>query len=751
MSKLDQLDLRTKASLGRGASFWRTEGIPGAPAVLLTDGPHGVRAQTGAEDHLGIAPSAPATCFPPAAGLAQSWSPELVRRVAGALAVEARASGVGVLLGPGINIKRDPRGGRNFEYFSEDPQLTAILGTEWVRGLQAGGVGASVKHFAANNAETDRMRSDSVVDERTLREIYLWAFERTVRRAAPWTVMASYNKVNGVLAAENAWLLTDVLRGDWHFDGAVVSDWGAVRDRVSSVRAGLDLQMPGGDRLGDDELVAAVTAGELEEAAVDAAAQNVMALLGRVAAGRAKHGADAADLDAHHALAREAAARSIVLLKNNDATLPLNPATTLAVIGPFALSPRFQGGGSSHVNAYRVDVPLEEITALSTGQVVYESGIGNGEGDAVAARGAAIRAAKDAQAAVIFLGLADAEETEGSDRTHIRLPHEQLELLRDIAAVQPTTVVVLSHGGVVDLGDVDRHAAAVLDGALLGQGGGNAIARVLFGEVNPSGRLNETVPVRLQDVPSYLSFPGQRSTVVYGEGIHVGYRWYDARDLPVLYPFGHGLSYTHFAYEELSAEVLNNGDVNLRVKVRNGGSRRGHEVVQTYLSAPGTTISRPVRELKAFASVELDTNESVLVDMIIPREDLAFWDTRTGSWVVEGGSYGVSVGASSRDLRLRTSVEITGHVVHPYLGPDATMAEVAARPGVADLLAMLQPASPEDTAATGETLGMDVSSIMGSIPLDRMRALSGGQFPPELLQEILRVANTHPDSVTITG
>lgn len=717
---------------------------------MLTDGPHGVRAQTAAEDHLGIAPSAPATCFPPAAGLAQSWSPELVRTVAGALAVEARASGVGVLLGPGVNIKRDPRGGRNFEYFSEDPQLTAILGTEWVRGLQAGGVGASVKHFAANNAETDRMRSDSVVDERTLREIYLWAFERTVRRAAPWTVMASYNKVNGVLAAENSWLLTDVLRGEWHFDGAVVSDWGAVRDRVSSVRAGLDLQMPGGDRLGDDELVAAVTAGELEEAAVDAAAQNVITLLDRVAAGRAKHGADAADLDAHHALAREAAARSIVLLKNNDATLPLNPATALAVIGPFALSPRFQGGGSSHVNAYRVDVPLEEITALSNGQVVYERGIGNGEGDAAAARSAAIRAAKDAHAAVVFLGLADAEETEGSDRTHISLPHEQLELLRGIAAVQPKTVVVLSHGGVVDLGDVDRHAAAVLDGALLGQGGGNAIARVLFGEVNPSGRLNETVPVKLQDVPSYLSFPGQRSTVVYGEAIHVGYRWYDARHLPVLYPFGHGLSYTHFAYEELSAKVLNNGDVNLRVKVRNSGSRRGHEVVQTYLSAPGTTISRPVRELKAFTSVELDPNESVLVDMIIPREDLAFWDTRTGSWVVEGGSYGVSVGASSRDLRLRTSVAITGDIVHPYLGPDATMAEVAARPGVADLLAMLQPASPEDTAATGETLGMDVSSIMGSIPLDRMRALSGGQFPPELLQEILRVANTHPDSVTIT-
>ena len=713
--------LEDKAALGSGADFWTTKAVGGVPPIVLTDGPHGVRRQAGATDHLGLAASLPATCFPPAVGLAQSWDPGLVGRVGAALGAEAGALGVDVLLGPGVNIKRDPRGGRNFEYFSEDPFLTAALGGAWVAGLQGAGVGASLKHFAANNAEHDRMRSSSNIDPRTLREIYLRAFQEIVRAQQPWTVMCSYNRINGVYAAESHWLLTEVLRGEWGFQGAVVSDWGAVQDRVAAVAAGLDLQMPGDGGASDAQLAEAARNDAALAGAVDTAAARVSALAARAEGGRGASaaGIEGALADEHHALAREVAAQCVVLLKNGGALLPLEPGRPLAVIGGLARNPRYQGGGSSHVNPTRVDVPLEEIRALAgNGRVAFAPGYG-GE-DSAGLADEAVRAAADADAAVVFLGLAEHQESEGFDRDHIELPAEQLELLAAVVRAQPRTVVVLSHGGVLRLAPVADLAPAILDGALLGQAGGGAIADVLFGRTNPSGRLGETVPVRLQDTPAYLNFPGENSAVLYGEGLYVGYRWYDAREMEVAFPFGHGLSYTSFAYSGLELEQDGAG-ITARLTVTNTGDRAGREVVQFYAAKPGSAVSRAPRELKGFAGVTLEPGQSGQVSVLLSREDLAYWDVRANRWVVEGGGYAVSAGASSRDLRATASIEVEGDRVRLPLTLDSTLGEVMADPkGAAALAERFAAAQPEEGAE--KAMGTDMARMMASIPLRRLAA-----------------------------
>ena len=560
------LTLEEKASLTSGSSFWFTKAVGrvGIPEVMLTDGPHGVRKQRVGGDHLGLGDSVPATCFPPAVGLGSTFDPELLERVGAALGDEAAAEEVGVLLGPGINIKRSLLCGRNFEYFSEDPLVSGVLGAALVRGLQSRGVGASVKHFAANNQESDRMRVSADVDERPLREIYLRGFQRVVTEAQPWTVMCSYNRVNGTYASENAWLLTDVLRGEWGYEGVVVSDWGAVNDRVAGIAAGLDLEMPSSDGRTDAELVAAVRTGDLEEAVLDRAATRVVDLVQKALThrGRAEglaqsptstttSGPDGGfDVEAHHALARESAGRSVVLLKNDGDLLPLSPSQTVAVIGAFAAQPRYQGAGRSLINPTRLDSALDGIAEYAGGsRPGYAAGFrleaeGASAGDspsgaALLDEAVALAASKDV--AVVFVGLPAELESEGFDREDIELPGEQVALLSAVAEANPRTVAVLSNGGVVRLDEVADHAAAVLEGWLLGQAGGSAIADVLYGEVNPSGRLAETVPYRLQDSPAYLDFPGERGHVRYGEGIFVGYRWYDAREIDVQFPFGHGL------------------------------------------------------------------------------------------------------------------------------------------------------------------------------------------------------------------
>ncbi|KWX22082.1 beta-glucosidase [Mycolicibacterium wolinskyi] len=723
---ITELSLEQRAALGSGASFWTTKAIGEIPAIVLTDGPHGVRRQSGnATDHLGIGGSKPATCFPPAAGLGQTWDPELVERIGTALGDECLSLDVHVLLGPGVNIKRDPRCGRNFEYYSEDPLLSGVLGAAWVRGVQSRGVGASVKHFAANNAEHDRMRASSDVDDRTLREIYLRAFEHVVREAQPWTVMCSYNRINGVYAAENAWLLTKVLRDEWGFDGVVVSDWGAVRDRVAAVAAGLDLEMPSAGGVTDADVVAAVAAGTLDDAAVTRAAERVARLAVRASENAVTTGSF--DGDAHHHLAREAARRAVVLLKNDGDLLPLAPST-LAVIGTFAQHPRYQGGGSSHVNPTRVDVPLDEIRALA----------GDYDVTYTADASAAVAAAAAADTAIVILGLTAEEESEGYDREHIDLPADQIELLRAVVEVQPRTVVVLSHGGVVRLGPVAELAPAIIDGALLGQAGGGAIADVLFGVVNPSGRLAETVPLRLEDTPAYLNFPSENGHTVYGERIFVGYRWFDARDLEVTYPFGHGLSYTRFEYSDLEVS----DDLTVLLRVTNTGSRAGREVVQVYASLPGSRVSRPPRWLVGFTGVTLSPGEQRSVEIPVSRTALTYWDVNTEGWVLEGGDYTVSVGASSRDLRLHATTTLAGDEIRVPFTRESTLGEILADPVAAPIaLDALSKAAPAGTDTTA--LGTDLLRMLASIPIERMIGFSGGRVTRDQLDELLTAINSH--------
>ena len=726
-----ELTLEEKASLTSGADFWTTKAVEraGVPAMMLTDGPHGLRKQAGASDHLGLNESVPATCFPPAVALGSSWDAELAERVGEALGVESVIEDVAVILGPGINIKRSPLCGRNFEYFSEDPIVSGVMGTGLVRGIQSKGAGSSLKHFAANNQETDRLRSSSDVDPRPLREIYLRGFERVVKDAQPWTVMCSYNRLNGVYTSEDPWLLTTLLRDEWGFEGLVVSDWGAINDRVVGLPAGLDLEMPSSRGRTDAELVAAVRDGSLDEEYLDIAAGRILDLIRKVRARAAIAGP--LDAAAHHTLAREAAGRSIVLLRNEGGLLPLSPARQVAVIGAFAANPRFQGAGSSQINPTRLDSALDGIRAVAGDSVSYSAGFPLGSADTadpVALRDEAVAAASAAEVAVLFLGVPAEEESEGFDRTHIDLPAAQLELVDAILAVNPNVVVVLSNGGVVALPFADR-VPAILEGWLLGQAGGSATADVLYGAVNPSGKLTETIPLRLEDNPSYGNFPGELGHVRYGEGILVGYRWYDAKKLEVAFPFGHGLSYTTFGYGDATASLTASGDVVVTVPVTNTGSVAGREVVQVYTSLADSVVQRAPRELKGFAVVALEPDETTTVEVTLRRSELAYWDVRVDGWVVEGGEYVVEVGASSRDLRSRTSVLIEGESVELPLSLASSIDEVLEHPMAGPALRAVIDAQ--------FGAGSDIIKILGNFPVGR---LDGIPMPREDMEKLIAEA-----------
>ena len=750
---LPGLTVAEQAALTSGSDFWHSTPIDsaGLPAITLTDGPHGVRLQASADDTL---TGHPATCFPPAVATGSTWDPALLRRMGEALGDECRAMDVAVLLGPGINLKRSPLGGRDFEYFSEDPLLTGILAVEWVLGLQSRDVGASLKHYAVNSQETDRMRVSADVDERTLRELYLRAFQRVVTQAQPWTVMCAYNKVNGVYASQHHWLLTDVLRGEWGFGGVVVSDWGAVSDRTAAVAAGLDLTMPGPAGPGDRELVEHVTDGRLDPALLATAAGRVRTLVERATARQPGE----YDAEAHHDLAREIAGRAIVLLKNDGGILPLAADGTgsVAVIGEFARTPRYQGGGSSQMTPTRLDDALTEITAGTEATVLFapgyltgdtatqESAAGDGETEAesdtdLLAEAVALAGASDV--ALVFVG--STQETEGADRDGIDLSDEHRELIEQVARANPRTVVVLSNGGVLRTAPWDGSVPAILEGWLLGQAGGSAIADVLFGRVNPSGRLAETIPLKLADHPSYLDFPGENGHVRYGEGIHVGYRGFDAREQPVAYPFGFGLSYTTFEYGQASATVTDAG-IEVRVPVANTGQRDGREVVQVYVSLPGSAVHRAPRELKAFANVAIAAGQTADVVLSIDRADLAYWETRLDRWVVEGGEYHCAVGASSRDLRTTAVAGVRGDDARVPLTGESTVAEWFADPRGAELLGQAfaaATASGDGGPIAGLLADPGLMMFIGSLPLSRMAAFPGSPLTPELLDKLVAQAN----------
>ncbi|MFJ2551169.1 glycoside hydrolase family 3 C-terminal domain-containing protein [Microbacterium sp. NPDC087591] len=747
------LTLEEKASLTSGADFWTTKAVEraGIPSVMMTDGPHGLRKQAGGTDHLGLASSVPATCFPPAVGIGSSFDPEIIARVGAAIGVEAAIEDVAVVLGPGINIKRSPLCGRNFEYFSEDPLVSGVLGAASVRGVQSQGVGTSLKHFAANNQEFDRMRASSDVDPRPLREIYLRGFERVVKEASPWTVMCSYNKLNGVWTSEDPWLLTSVLRDDWGFDGLVVSDWGAVNDRVTGVAAGLDLEMPASGGRTDAQLVDAVRAGTLAESVLDTAAARAIDLVRK--AGERPAVSGPLDVDAHHALAREAAGRSIVLLKNDGGVLPLSATQKVAVIGAFATEPRFQGAGSSLINPTKVDAALDELRAVGGDNVTYAAGFAVA-GGAVAASGRsaddlreeAVAVAAAADVAVVMLGLPAAEESEGFDRDHIDLPADQLALLDAVIAANPRTVVVLSNGGVVALPFADR-VPAIVETWLLGQAGGGAVADVLYGEVNPSGKLTETVPVRLEDNPSFGNFPGEFGHVRYGEGLLVGYRWYDAKGLAVTYPFGHGLSYTTFEYGAATASVAADGDIVVSFDLSNTGDRDGREVVQVYVAPEQSIVQRAPRELKAFSSVALAAGETRTVELVVRREDLAYWDVRVDRWVVEGGAYTVEVAASSRDIRSSVSVEVAGDEVQQDLTMNSSVGDVVAHPVAGPIVmgalgGFMSELSGADSSAASMMPDDDaMQKMMASFPIGRLVGFPGVEVTYEQVEQLIAAAN----------
>ncbi|MBF5082010.1 glycoside hydrolase family 3 C-terminal domain-containing protein [Quadrisphaera sp. INWT6] len=757
---LARLAPQEKASLLDGSDFWHTQGLPehGVPAVMVTDGPHGLRKQPTDGDHLGLGGSVPATCFPPAAGLASSWDVELVERVGTALGEECRAEGVAVLLGPGVNMKRTPLCGRSFEYFSEDPVLAGDLAAALVRGVQSQGVGTSLKHFAANNQETHRMSVSAEVDERTLREVYLTAFERVVRDAQPWTVMCSYNRINGTYASQDPWLLTDVLRGEWGFEGLVVSDWGAVDDRPLGVAAGLDLEMPSSSGASEAKVLAAVREGRLSQDDVDRAARRVLELVARSQPGLADP--RPYDAAAHHALAREAAQRSAVLLKNEpvsshggDPLLPLQlPGSgVVAVVGEMARTPRYQGAGSSQVVPTRLD---DALTALRDGigdraSVTFAAGYplegSPSAGASAADLGAeAVDAARAADVVLLFLGLPGSYESEGFDREHLDLPAEQLALLDALLEVSDSVVVVLSNGSAVRLHPWADRVPALLEGWLLGQAGGSAVADLLLGAVSPSGRLAETLPQRLEDTPAFgAGFPGEGGVVRYGEGVFIGYRWYDSRRLPVSFPFGHGLTYAAFLYEELDVEVVGSGaSAGLRVGVRvtNTGRVAAAEVVQVYVADPEASVARPDAELKAFARVELEPGQSRTVSFELDARALSYWSPVQRRWVVEGGAFEVRVGASSRDVRLREAVQVTGEDLTPPVAVEAEISTWLDHPVAGPALRSVL------ERAGGGFLGMlddpDHGAMFRAIPLVRMARFPGFPATEAELEGIAAEANT---------
>ena len=659
---LKELTLEEKCALLSGAETFKTRGMPehGIPQIWLSDGPHGLRKQAGESDHLGLNPSVPATCFPTASAVANSWDAALGEKIGAALGEEAAAQEVSVLLGPGLNMKRNPLCGRSFEYFSEDPYLAGKLAAGYIRGIQSKGVAACPKHFAVNSQETRRMASDSIVDERTLREIYLTGFEIAVKEGHPRSIMSSYNLVNGTYANENKHLLMEILRGEWGFDGAVITDWGGSNDHALGVKNGSTLEMPapGGDSV--RELLAAVESGKISESDIDARLSELLPLVfdTKAALDAAPRAFDAA---AHHALARRAAEESLVLLKNEGALLPLAAGSKVAVIGDFAKNPRYQGAGSSMVNSTQVDVLLDKLIDSELNVIGYQQGFDrHGKPDAALQKSACELAAQ-ADTVILCMGLDEIAESEGLDRSNLRLAQNQVDLLQAVAAVNPKIVVVLYSGSVVETPWLDN-CQALLYAALGGQAGAGAVADALTGKVNPCGKLAETWPLAYADVPSAADFATRRKTVEYREGLYIGYRYFTTAEKAVRFPFGYGMSYTTFVYSDMVAD-----EQGVSLTVTNTGSVAGTEIVQLYIAKKNSELFRPAKELKGFARVTLAPGEKQRITIMLDDKAFRFWNVKANRWEIEGGEYELLVGASVEDIRLCEKITVHGTAtVHPY-------------------------------------------------------------------------------------
>jgi len=747
---LDRMTLEEKAALCTGASSWTTTPVErlGLPETICCDGPHGVRRV--ADIHSTGHEALPATCFPTASCTAATWDVALIRRMGEALAEECIALDSNILLGPGVNMKRSPLCGRNFEYFSEDPFLAGEMGASLIEGVQSRGVGTSLKHYAANNQEYQRFVIDARVDERTLREIYLAAFEKAVTRAQPWTVMCCYNRVNGRYGSEHFQLLTEILRDEWGFEGVVVSDWGAVHDRVEALQAGLDWEMPGPRPARVQAVVDAVRSGALEEYVLDASVRRMLALVQR---GTHRPSAPDFDVDAHHALAAEIAAEGMVLLKN-DGILPLAGQKRIAVIGRAAVQAHFQGGGSSHINPTRVAEPLAELRErLAGAELTYAEGYPADDAARPDLIDEALAAARAAEVALLYIALPTYKESEGYDRTDLDLTAQQVALIQAVSAAQPRTVVVLNNGAPVAMSAWIDGVAAVLEGYMMGQAGGSAIADILTGRVNPSGKLAETFPLAVEDTPAYINWPGEAGTVRYGEGLYIGYRYYDARRQPVLFPFGYGLSYTGFAYSNVRASAATFRDVDgvsVSVDITNTGARAGKEIVQVYVHDRAAEVARPEKELKGFAKVALEPGETRTVTIALDARAFSYWDARYRLWRAEPGEFDLLVGASSADIRGSVTVTLESTVDLPcVLSRSSTLREWLAdrrgREAIAPFLAASEEARRQ--AFGEEGLGMNIMDMFIDMPVLSMLEFQMNALPeaPEaIVDRMLAQAHALP-------
>jgi beta-glucosidase len=721
---ISQMTLEEKAALCTGATAWTSTPVEhlGIPELIVSDGPHGVRKVPDANS-MAIG-SLPATCFPTASCLASTWNRDLIRKMGEALGEECIALNVDVLLGPGANMKRSPLGGRNFEYFSEDPYLAGEMAVNMINGVQSKGVGTSLKHYAANNQEFQRFSINAVIDERSLREIYLAAFEKAVKEAQPWTVMCSYNKVNGTFSSQNHYLLTDILKKEWGFEGLVVSDWGAVRDRIAALKAGLDWEMPGPQDRRVKAVVEAVRNGDLDEAVLNESVRRILNIAFR-AKKTPKNGSF--DADAHHELAHKIAGEGVVLLKNNG-LLPLKAQEHIAVIGHSAENAHFQGGGSSHINPTKVAVPFNEIKNQATdAELIYAPGYPMNDTFQQGMIDEAVTVARTADVAVLFIALPSYKESEGYDRTDLDLTAQQVALIKAVSKVQPKTVVVINNGAPVVMGDWINNVAAVIEGWMMGQAGGIAIADILFGKINPSGKLAETFPMRLEDTPAFINWPGETGAVNYGEGLFIGYRYYDTKNVPVLFPFGHGLSYTTFEYShpKVSAPTFKDVDgVTVTVDVTNTGKLAGAEIVQVYVHDRESSLVRPEKELKGFAKVYLEPGETKTVSVKLDFRSFAFYNVEYKQWITETGEFDILIAASSADIRQKLIVKLESTLDLPcVLDMESTIREwvtdkrgnAVITPLIKNIVEMSRQSFGSDQDQDG--IGMDTMEMFYDMPL----------------------------------
>ena len=747
---ISRMTLEEKASLCSGQDFWHTKEVArlGVPDFMVSDGPHGLRKQNLEADHMGINESIKAVCFPAGCALAASFDRTLLRNVGEVLGNECQAEDVGVILGPAVNIKRSPLCGRNFEYYSEDPYVATELAGAFIDGVQSKNVGVSIKHFVANNQETRRMTSSSEVDERTLREIYLAAFEGAIKNHKPWTVMCSYNKINGTYAAENKKFLTDVLRNEWGFDGFVVSDWGAVNDRVADLKAGMELQMPAVDGTTDKEIVAAVREGRVEEAVVDQAVERMLTILYRYKENREETAVF--DLEADHRKAYEVAKETIVLLKN-EGVLPLKETAKVAFIGKYAKDPRYQGGGSSHINSFRVTSALECVEGKET--VVYAQGYDDKE-DVVdeALLNEAVKTAKEAEVAVIFAGLPDAFESEGFDRNHMRMPQCQNHLIEEVAKVQENVVVVLHNGSPIEMPWISK-VKGVVEAYLGGQAIGAAVCDILYGKANPCGKLAETFPIKLEDNPSYLYYIGEKDRVEYREGVFVGYRYYDTKNQEVLFPFGHGLSYTTYSYGNLQLDkqsMKDTEELKVSVDITNTGAMEGKEIVQLYVAKKEKgEIIRPAKELRGFEKVFLAPGETKTVSFTLSKRAFAYYNMQMQDWYVESGTYEILIGKSVEDIVLAGEVGVAStqkYQIHVTM--DTPVIDLLEDEEAMEIirqefqLESIYDIMKDPDAAEGEASAAAISNEMlvamiDYLPFRGVASFSGGRITYEMVQKAI--------------